>query len=82
MHADFRAYEMDPFSAVHGAVENANDDTCTLMVFHPGYIDAYLMDHSSMTTARAREASMLCDPATREWLASQDIALVTYDDLN
>ena len=35
-----------------------------------------------MMTARAREASMLCDPATREWLVSQDIALVTYDDLS
>lgn len=82
MPTDFRAYEMDPFSAVRGAVENASDDTCTLMVFHPGYIDAYLMEHSTMTTTRTREASMLCDPATREWLASQDIALVTYDDLN
>lgn len=82
MPTDFRAYEMDPFSAVRGAVENANDDACTLMVFHPGYIDAYLMGHSSMMTARAREASMLCDPATREWLVRQDIALVTYDDLS
>ena len=32
------------------------------MVFHPGYIDAYLLDHSTMTTPRVREAAMLCRP--------------------
>lgn len=51
------------------------------MVFHPGYIDAYLLDHSTMTTPRVREAAMLCRPEVRAWLEQQDIHLVTYNDL-
>ncbi len=78
---DFKAYQENPFSAVEDAVANAHEDGCDMMVFHPGYIDAYLLKTSSMTTPRAMEAEMLCDPRTKEWLKTQDIQLVTYDDL-
>ena len=63
------------------AVANAHEDGCDMMVFHPGYIDAYLLKTSSMTTPRAMEAEMLCDPQTKAWLETQEIQLVTYDDL-
>ena len=81
MPRDFKAYETDPFTGVQDAVANAHEGGCDLMVFHPGYIDAYLLDHSSMTTTRLRETSMLCRPEVRAWLAEQDVQLVTYDDL-
>ena len=78
---DFAAYEADPFAALRRAVREADDETCGLMVFHPGYIDAYLEDHSSMTETRIREAEMLTDPDVATWLAGQDIELVTFRDL-
>ena len=78
---DFKAYEADPFTGIQDAVANAHEGGCDLMVFHPGYIDAYLLDHSSMTTLRAREAAALCRPEVRAWLEKQAIRLVTYDDL-
>lgn len=81
MPRDFKAYETDPFTGVQDVVANAHEGGCDLMVFHPGYIDAYLLDHSSMTTTRLRETSMLCRPEVRAWLAEQDVQLVTYDDL-
>lgn len=81
MPKDFAAYEADPFTGVQDAVANAHEDGCDLMVFHPGYLDAYLLDHSTMTTARVREAEMLCRPHVRAWLAEQPVQLVTYDDL-
>lgn len=81
MPRDFKAYETDPFTGVQDAVANAHEGGCDLMVFHPGYIDAYLLDHSTMTTPRVREAAMLCRPEVRAWLAEQDVQLVTYDDL-
>ena len=81
MPKDFAAYEADPFTGVQDAVANAHEDGCDLMVFHPGYLDAYLLDHSTMTTARVREAEMLCRPQVRDWLAEQPVQLVTYDDL-
>ncbi|OUP09727.1 ChbG/HpnK family deacetylase [Collinsella sp. An2] len=79
---DFAAYEADPFAALREAVSSAPEAGCQLMVFHPGYIDAYLMDHSSMTVPRIRETAMLRDPAVAAWLVSQDLELVTYNDLD
>ena len=78
---DFKTYGENPFIAVQDAVEHAHEDGCDMMVFHPGYIDAYLLKTSSMTTPRAYEAAMLSDPATRLWLEQQPVQLVTYDDL-
>ena len=54
MPRDFKAYEADPFTGVQDAVAHAHEGACDLMVFHPGYIDAYLLDHSTMTTPRVR----------------------------
>ena len=81
MPKNLAAYEADPFTGVKDAVANAHEDGCDLMVFHPGYLDAYLLDHSTMTTARVREAAMLCRPEVRVWLEGQPVQLVTYDDL-
>ena len=81
MPRDFKTYEADPFTGVQDAVAHAHEGACDLMVFHPGYIDAYLLDHSTMTTPRVREAAMLCRPEVRAWLEQQDIHLVTYNDL-
>lgn len=50
MPSDFKVYEADPFTGVQDAVAHAHEGACDLMVFHPGYIDAYLLDHSTMTT--------------------------------
>lgn len=82
MPKDFKAYMEDPFVAVRDAVEHAHENACDMMVFHPGYIDAFLLASSSMTTPRVMEAEMLCRTEVRRWLKNQDIALVTYDDLN
>lgn len=78
---NFKTYEENPFIALQDAVKNAHEGSCDLMVFHPGYIDAYLLKHSSMTITRAKEAEMLCTPETRKWLKKQPVELVTYDDL-
>ena len=56
-------------------------DECDMFIFHPGYIDAYLLRKSSMTTTRAKEVEMLCDPETKSWLDNQDVTFVTYNDL-
>ena len=78
---DFSSYEADPFAALREALETTPEGICRLMVFHPGYIDAYLRDNSTMLEARIREAAMLVDPDVAAWLAEQDVGLVTYADL-
>ena len=52
-----------------------------MMVCHPGWLDQYILTHSSMTLSRTKEADMLCDPAVKTWLDGNDIKLVTYDDI-
>lgn len=77
----FAEYEKNPFTAVQDAVLNLHEDGCDMLVFHPGYIDNYLLKNSSMTMIRAVEAEMLSNSKVKNWLEQQDLHLVTYNDL-
>lgn len=44
-------------------------------IFHPGYLDDYILTHSSLTVNRTKEVEMLVDKKTKEWLKSQNIEL-------
>ncbi len=81
MPGDFKAYEDNPFIVIEDAVRGAKDGECEMMVFHPGYLDSYLLSHSSMTKIREKECEMLCSRAAKDWLDQQDIRQVTYKDL-
>lgn len=73
--------DYDARTALKAELSKAAENRCYLYVCHPGYLDAYLLKQTSLTLARADEADMLCDPDIRRWLAEQDFALVTYDQL-
>lgn len=75
------APDYDARAALKTALSKAEDGRCYLYVCHPGYLDAYLLKHTSLTLARADEADMLCDPEIRRWLTEQSFVLVTYDQL-
>lgn len=49
-----------------------------VMHFHPGYIDAYLLDNTSLTIPRCRDLETLCSPKVREWIKAHDIELVDF----
>lgn len=46
---------------------------------HPGYLDFYLLKHTSLTTARCRDLETVCDPAVRRWLDEQEIELTDFN---
>lgn len=71
----------DARTALKAELSKAEDGCCRLYVCHPGYLDAYLMAHTSLTLPRVDEADMLCDPEIRRWLAEQGFTLTTYDQL-
>ncbi|MDR0637748.1 MAG: ChbG/HpnK family deacetylase [Spirochaetaceae bacterium] len=73
--------EYNPFASLKHMVADAHPDGCDMMVFHPGFLDDYILKTSSLTTPRTREAAMLCDPATREWLEQNHVVPATYTDL-
>ena len=46
--------------------------------FHPGYLDAYVVDNSSLTIPRLRDLQTLTDPRVKQWLIDNDVELVDF----
>ena len=63
------------------AVEQGHDGDCDMVITHPGYIDAYILENSSINIPRVYEVEMLCSETTKEYLNRDDVRLITYDDL-
>ena len=73
------APEYDAYECLKdGVLNHAREDMPNVAVFHPGYLDEYLLNNSSLTINRTKEVAMLCDPAMKEWLEAHDVELVTY----
>ncbi|WP_160689568.1 ChbG/HpnK family deacetylase [Clostridium sp. C2-6-12] len=73
--------DYDAVKAIYEAVETAEDDGTYLYVCHPGYLDEYILTHSSMTRPRTKEVEMLCDTKVKEMLEKSGVKCITYDDL-
>lgn len=71
----------DARQALKRELSKAQEGSCHLYVCHPGYLDRYLLAHSSLTLPRADEVDMLCDPAVARWLDEAGFTCVTYDAL-
>ena len=46
--------------------------------FHPGYLEAYIMETSSLTTPRCLDQQTLQDPRLKLWAKDNDIELVPF----
>lgn len=73
--------EYEPFETLKKAVEEAREDMPNIFVCHPGYVDDYLMKHSSLTINRTKEVAMLCDPEVKEYLDAHNVQLLSYDEI-
>lgn len=71
----------DPVAYLKEIVENAHDHGCEIMVCHPGYLDDYLLTHSTLTIPRTKEVEMACSIELRKWLEDKGVQLVSYDNL-
>lgn len=80
MHAMEDGYE--PVDAIRQTVLDMNDGETVVFVCHPGYLDRYILDHSSLTVDRTKEVDALIDSDLRAWLEGRgDLRLVDYRDL-
>ena len=77
MSPDYDAYQC----LKDGVLNVAGEDMPSIAVMHPGYLDAYLLNNSSLTVNRTKEVEMLCDPTMRSWLLEHDVELVDYRDI-
>lgn len=71
----------NPWSMVKKMIDKADEAVVQLAVFHPGYLDDYILTYSSLTIARTQEVAALTDEANKRWLKQQDVALIDYRDL-
>lgn len=67
-------------SLKRAALKDYGEDSCCMFVCHPGYLDDYILRTSSMTIPRTKEATMSIGSVAREWLAENDVSVVTYDE--
>ena len=71
-----------PADFIHRTAEGLKEGETGVMVFHPGYLDAYILEHSSLTQNRTKEVDALIDPDLRAWLeAQEDLELIDYRDI-
>ncbi|MGT2757225.1 ChbG/HpnK family deacetylase [Streptococcus ovuberis] len=73
--------DYDPLVMLEKIVALAGDDVVQLAVFHPGYLDHYLLTHSTLLNERCLEVEILTDPRVKEWLVEQDVILMDYRQL-
>ena len=51
---------------------------CSVLVFHPGWLDQYLLEHSSYTLIRPMETDFLCSQELKDWLAANYGERITF----
>ena len=52
-----------------------------MIVYHPGFLDAYIMRNSSLNIPRVFELEMLCDPQVKAYLIEKKVMLISHYDL-
>lgn len=72
----------DPEEFIRRTVDGLADGDTHVLIFHPGYLDAFILDNSSLMINRAKEVDVLTSPGLRTWLKEQrDLRSVDYRDL-
>lgn len=84
LHTSFEAGlpNYDPIDAFKRAamIEYEDGGRC-MFVCHPGYLDQYILDVSSLTLPRPKEVAMACSEEIKQFIKDNNIRIITYDDL-
>ncbi|MFD1415013.1 ChbG/HpnK family deacetylase [Oceanobacillus jeddahense] len=76
MQADY-----NPYHTVEKLLDNLHEDGVDMLIFHPGYLDDYILNHSSLLIPRTQEVAMLTDHRIRQQLDDKHIDLISYKEL-
>lgn len=69
-----------PFECLKEIV-NKDKSRIELIIYHPGYLDAYIMNNSSLNVPRVYELEMICSQKSKEYLVENNVECITYYDL-
>lgn len=70
----------DPLKVLNDYLPEIKEKGCMVMVFHPGYLDQYILTHSSFTLIRAMECDFLCSQELKDFIKENNIELVDFRD--
>ncbi|UTY37984.1 ChbG/HpnK family deacetylase [Allocoprobacillus halotolerans] len=68
----------DPYQYFESQLPNIQKNECSLVVFHPGFLDQYILKHSSYTLIRPMECAFLCSQWLKDWLLKHHIEIVDF----
>lgn len=77
----FKADEMglyNPSEYMQEHLEKIKSNPCSVAIFYPGYLDQYILTHSSFTHIRAMECDFLCSDWLKQWVKDNNIELVDF----
>ncbi len=80
--ADFyhlnRHYEYNVKRYILEDEANILNKKCAVLVFHPGYLDQYVLEHSTFTTLRVQETAFLCSDEFKNYINEKKITIVDF----
>ncbi|MBS5928199.1 MAG: ChbG/HpnK family deacetylase [Clostridium sp.] len=68
----------DAYKYFEDNLETMKKEECTIVIFHPGYLDQFILDNSSYTKIRPMECEFLCSEWVKEFLYKNNIKLVDF----
>lgn len=68
----------DPKKYIFENEAGLNNENCYVLVFHPGFLDQYILDHSSFTLIRPMETAFLCSDELKKWIKENQIEIVDF----
>lgn len=71
----------DVKSHVKDQIESTRKDEVLHLIFHPGYIDEFVMTYSSFNLLRCREVQLLCSKELRNYFQEKEVEIISYRDL-
>lgn len=73
--------DYDPYRTFDKLLAKLHDDGVDMMIFHPGYLDDYLLKNSSLLIPRTVEVAFLTDPTVKFCLEQLGIEMINYKDV-
>lgn len=70
----------DPFQELDYCLKHANDEAIPMFVSHSGYLDNYLLNTSSLTLPRTKEAAMFMSEKAKREIQANNVHLVRYSE--
>lgn len=70
--------DYDPYRTFEKLLANLHEDGIDMMIFHPGYLDDFILKNSSLLTPRTAEVAFLTDIAVKNKITQLGIELINY----